>query len=597
MSGPTQTETLVYRDLEKFHRITGYYDGQEIMPLEQAEAHIQSHLETRLRSGSEYIRRLSYRLNMSEVICDGRSVYQAEKPELSLVYSLFSEGIQSLILLRDLSAQDIKEWLELVRRTIEEFEAGGMKDLASVLWRSPSRNIRTRIYNSLSELEAQANQIKAKKVKSEEKREEKSSASAPEIQKPKWHERDQEWDTPEATSVVREKEAQAPLASEKVRKARESLRAVELNFELPAELRLSSDEILSLTQELSFFDQNHVDVNLMTWQLSALKQHELLAPEVKTQIREFLSRLTEGVISRFQPSLIFLILNEISQLPRELQDIRADILGRITKTLRHPANEKRLLSSLLDPERAKVTKRLFPYLDSKQFPAIIDFFLKFDDRDGLVEFLKIVLEGKPETVPLLFSWGEQRLTAILPLFRRLQWPEKYDFLKKCLKSSSKALSKQAAFYLYAIPFDTEEALKTYSGLNDEAKEIWVKALLDNPPKDSWKPIIRAVFSTGKWMEASHKTMASRLMMAWVSVALKYYQVQSFALFREFIVSRRWHFFPKYPEIRELCLLELIRDRSLRGKPEFLELMQRELRCVFQDKGLKSQIRSSLENLK
>src|SRR4051812_5300661 len=93
-------ESHIYGDLEKFYRVLAYYDGQEIKPLEAHERHSDVNLEKFLRDPESYIRRIQYQIAMSESLCEGYPVYKTDKPETSLVYALFSEGIESLILLR-----------------------------------------------------------------------------------------------------------------------------------------------------------------------------------------------------------------------------------------------------------------------------------------------------------------------------------------------------------------------------------------------------------------------------------------------------------------------------------------------------------------
>lgn len=546
-----------------------------MMPLEVHETHIQQGLETHLRDPKEYLRRIQYNLQMTEVLCKQRSIFVTDKPELSLVYTLFSEGIQALIALRDLSAHDLKEWCLLVRKTLIEFDDGNMKDLASVLWRSPSRNLRTRIYNLLSDLEANAGIV-----------EEPASDAV------SWHNRDQEWDLPEAKNIQRAG-MNTEVSSDRVAHMKRQLESLEVGSELPAELKLNPEEITTLSHELSFFDQNHVDFNLLNWMFQSSTSSNSLDSSTLKFIEEFLGNLSKGVVTRFQPSLIFFMLHEIRKLStNDLKNLRVHIENEITKTLRHPANEKRLISSLKDPARAEVTKKLFPYLDPAQFATVIDFYLTFNDKDGLVEFLKVILDQHPDADNIIFGWGEDRLSQILPLFRRLEWPRKYDFLKRAVRSTSSKVAKQASFYIPNISLDAASAIQTYKNLADDIKEIWMKAFLEQPTRPHWIPFFGELFKTGAWALASNKVLGHRISMGWVEVAFRYSQESAVQWVKPWVTARKFFFWPRYPDLRECCLTPILQQKQLRSLPAVQELIQSEAKLPFQSDELRKLLKGA-----
>jgi hypothetical protein len=577
--GRIDHEAAVYKDIEKFYRVIGYYEGQEMMPLDVHERHIQNGLEAHLRDPREYLRRLQYNLQMTDVQCGTRSIYQAEKPELSLVYTLFSEGIQSLIALRDLSAHDLKEWCLLVRKTLLEFDDGNIKDLASVLWRSPSRNIRTRVYNLLSDLEETA-------ISHEEGESLKHKHG--------WHNRDQEWDLPEARDLKRLRSDCDPVAPDRMNQMKQQLQSLDVGGDVPAELKLTADEISTLSHELSFFDQNHIDFNLLNLFIQNAASNKNLEPSLLSFIEDFLGNLSKGVVNRFQPSLIFFMLHEIQNLSGgPLKELKARIETEITKTLRQPANEKRLISSLKDPTRSEVTKKLFPYLDPEQFSTVIDFYLTFNDKDGLVEFLKVILEQNSDADNIIFGWGEERLSQILPLFRRLEWPKKYDFLKRAVRSSSTKVAKQASYYIPNINFETTLALQSYKAQPDEIREIWMKAFLDQPIRENWIPFFAELFSSGLWASANSKVLGHRISMGWVEVAFRYTKGKAVEWIKPWVASRRFFFWPRYPELRECCLLPLIQQKTLQAIPEVLNLIKSESALPFQNTELRTLLKGSV----
>ncbi len=569
-------EIAVYRDLEKFYRVMGYYEGQEVKPLESHEKFIQQSLEDSLRHPSEYIRRIQYDLNMHEALCQRRIVFSTEKPEASLLYSLFSEGIQSLIALRDLTALDMKDWCLLVRQTLIEFDEGNNKDLATALWRTPSRNIRTRIYNSLLDLEAQL------------KHEKKDDAEEAPV---KWHDRDQEWDLPDGESVQRDKSAHENLKASDLKKVRSHLDSLELNAALPPGLQLNAEEVSLLSNELSAFDSNHVDFNLLNLSLSFLQSSQSENLGAKKYTEKILLNLCQAVVSRFQPSLIHLLIEELKNLdPTRLKDLKEKLEKSITDTLANPANQKRLISSLRDPSRAKVTKKLLPLLTPKQFPAIIDFYLSAKDEEGLLDFLKTIVERDLPLDQIFLGWGEDRLAAVFPCFRDLHWDHKNDFIKRIVRSPYPKLVKQASYYLPSLTFEPDQAVSLYRNLPDETKEVWLNVLSMAALTATWKEFLGALFQSSAWLAGSNSSAQNKLASGWMEVAFKTFRRNMIPWLLPWISGRKFFFWPKYPEAREICLKALVQKKDLREAAEVQELLSREAKVRFQSAELAEQLK-------
>ncbi len=577
-------EVSVYRDFEKFYKVLGYYEGQEIKPLEVHERHIDRTLEGELRNSNAYIRRIAYEIQMLEAHADKRVVYRTEKPEASLVYSLYSEGIQSLIVLRDVVALDIKEWSELIRQTLKAFDEGtSNKDLASVLWRSPSRNIRTKVYNALLDLEADA-----------QRRAPKKEAVQTKEPSPNWHQRDHEWETPDGEKVQRSEALKRSTPAEKAMgRIKHQMQSMGLDPEIPAELQIDSEELECLSEELSFFDQNHIEFNLLHIALSQLLS---LSPQsqfagARAQSEQLLKKITQGIVGRFQPGLILLLIDSIKQLKNTapLTALGTELERIITQTLRQPANEKRLISSLKDEERAKTTRKLLPYIDPKQFPAIIDFYLERNDTTNMVEFLKIFFERDLTHESLMFGWGEERLLFILPLFRRLQWPGKYEFIKRLVKSPSQKIQQQACHYMINLDYELPQALDLYGKIADESRENWLQSLIEHPPRDCWKPFLQKAIESQLWQSSHSRALAGKLHLSWLRLALHYFALEAWRIFDTLISARRFWLWPKYTDLRELILITFMENSSTRTNAEFKAMCLREAKTPMQSGSLRSQL--------
>lgn len=563
------SEAAVYSDIEKMHRVLGYYEGQENKPLDEHLRHIDINLEYQLRAPQHYIRRIHYDLNLDSVISAKHIVWKAEKLELSLLYCLFSEGVQSLIVLRDVTASEIKDWCGLIRKTLIDFDQGAPEDLSSVLWRAPFRNLRSRIYNSLQDM-----------LKEE---------SAP--SNSHWHFRDKEWSLPSAENLNREAEAYETLEEDQVGQIKKRMKDVQSGRDDNDILAVGQKELQLLAEELSSYDQDQVEFNLLNLEFE-VAQSSAEKGELKNIISKDLQSIGQSIVARFHPSLIFYVIKQIESLKEDRFDsLRKELIDNIAETLRRPSNEKRLISALRDPERRKISEKLFPFLDYRQFPAIVDFYLEVDDKDSFVEFLKVILGRDLDADSIFLSWGDDRLSAVLPLFRRLEWPTKYQFLERAIRSPHPKTSKQASYYLMNITIDPDVALQCYSKLADEVKEIWLKSLNDSPVKDSWRLFVLRLIQSNHWRNASNPLIRSRLMMGWVELGFKYLKGQAFQIFESFVRSRKFLLFPKYPAEREAILLASFKYKKGEYQDAFNDWIRSESRVAFQSSDLKQRLKS------
>lgn len=572
-------EVEVYRDIEKFYKVLGYYHGQELKPVATLEAHVDKSLETTLRNESVYIRRLQYLLYMTEAQCEGRPVFQTDRPETALTYALFSEGIQALAILRDLTSVDLREWSELVRQTLIDFDEGrSNKDLASVLWRSPSRNVRCKIYNALLDLETNDDSV-IHGDEDELKTKKKSN----------WHTRDQEWETPDGEKVDRKIQSRV-LGENAVSAAKSQLMSMAMNPMLPDEFKVGKKELEFLSEELSAFDQNHVDYNLLQWYL-----RQLAAPadsgEVRRLVEQLLTTLSQGVISRFHPGLIFLLLDTIRNLePARFKTLQTELVNTITSTLRKPANEKRLLASLKHPERAELTKKLLPFLDPKQFTSIVHFYLGTQDREGLSYFLKVIFEKHTESINhMLFSWGEDLLVEVYPSLRGIRWSGRTEFLLRGLKSTSVKIQKEAAKLVGEMAMAPEQGVMVYEAASDEAKEAWLQGLIESAPVESWRAFVVRAIESGHWLRTLNPMLRGKIQLLWLKLSTHYLQANAWLPFVSWIQRRKFWFWPADHVLREAILNHFVGHKLVRANKEFQKLCDSESRLKFQSEELKNQL--------
>ena len=566
----------VYNDLEKFHRVIGYYEGQEIKPLEIHERHINLSLEQNLRQSEEYIRRIQYDLKLSEVSCDNRIVFRPDKLEASLVYSLFSEGIQSLVCLRDLTASEVRDWCLLIRGTLLDFDRGGLDDLASVLWKAPFRNLRSRVYNSLLDLAAEESPRRLKEAKK------KLDNS--------WHMRDQEWVVPEASNVVRSESAHKAVDTESITKNYQKLSSPEIREEEEGALKLDTMELSILSEEMASYDENQVQFNLLNMLISSLLELPAETSQLREGIVARLQSLTAAIVMRFQPGLMLHLIDQLEKMSaNHLAAVGSGILETISNTLKQPASEKRLIASLKDAERSVVSRRLLPYIDPVQFKAVIEHFLLQDEKDALVEFLDMMLKRDLPHDKLMFEWGEDILVGVLPLLRRLDWPTKYNLLERAIRSPYPKLARQASFFLANMKLDSQIALQVYDRLPDEIREIWIRALAESQPQPHWKVFILKMFQTHRWTLANESMMRSRFMLGWAELALKYIGMGALSLFEPYVRGRKMIWWPKHSSEREAIIKACLQFKPAEGDKKHLEWLLPETSVFFQKREIKDRL--------
>jgi hypothetical protein len=493
----------LYFDLEKFHRIIGYYEGQKIKPLEVHEKHISGDLEKFFRAPDQYIRRMQFDLFMTNVLWEQHRIFETDKPEATLLYLLFAEGIKSLVLLRDLSALEIKEWCVLVRDTLVALDNGDSKDLASVLWKTPFRNLRTRIYNSLMDL-TETRREKREQDAIAQGQPISSASSAPIARSQTevgWHEKDSEWDVPSAENVQRSIEASRSMGSEEFCRLKDHLSSTsEKTYSNPI-LQISDHELELLSGEMSMYDQSHVEFNLLSWNLSVLDGSFGCDPETEKHIEESLSQLTRSFVSRFHPGLILHLMDHIDSLKQaRFESLRDRLKKVLEEAVSTPSNIKQLIDSLRDPTRARLSQRLFPFVSREQLPSVVDFYLEKKDEANLLIFLGTLFKRDLPLSEILTSWGEERLSKILPLFNQIQWDQKNEFLIKSLRSKFPQVVKEASYYILKLKMKPDHAYDIFRKLPAEILELWIKTLRDSPHSEDWKGFVETVAKSELWLK-------------------------------------------------------------------------------------------------
>lgn len=578
-------ESAVYRDLEKLHRVIGYYEGQVLKPLEVHIKFIQQNLGVYLRSSQHYTRRIQYDLFLSRVLSNRIQIFEAEKPEITLLYSLFAEGIKSLVVLRDLNAAEMKDWCLLVRKTLIAFDQGDSQDLASVLWKVPYPNLRARIYNSLTDLRESRNSADAFLNPPEEKKTQSSSS---------WHTRDAEWELPSAENVERDHFAEKTLETKDFQQLKFDLKNLSANAQVPPNFRLSPDELERLSSEMECYDQNQVEFNLLVWNLSVLTAQAPGAVESKNtdaqnHIKNLVSTIGQSVVSRFHPGLILYIIQQIEGLDDKFSDFKQKINDTISETLSDPENERRLIESLADASRASVTKGLLPFLRPEQFPVIVDYYLSSEDPDGLVLFLKTILKRPLAIEDVFMSWGEERLAKVLPFVRHLSWDRKNDFLIKALRSRASQVVKQASYYIHTISIDPSHALDIYRKLPEDSKEVWMKSFMENPPSEKWKVFVRQLLRSPYWTSSENQTVNDKTLAGWIETFFSYLKEETFDSLEPWVGQRRWFFWPAFPREREAILITALSLKEAKLKARVQQWAQKEAGLHFQNPELKQRL--------
>ncbi len=574
----------LYRDFEKLFRLAALYQGKA-KPLEQHTRVVDANLATFFKV-PDAPQSFQFDFFMSGVYFQGGLIFQHETPESTLAYSLFCEGVQAIVITREITAQQLLNFCLKIREFFDK-ENEGQKDLASMLWKQTFPNLRIYLYNLLLESD-KSGSGKGREADAQSELA-LQSGDAEVVRSVKsvdqWNERDKEWELPSGELAVQAMGQVEDLNEKQIDTMREELADVSLSDRAQKIVRFQQAEIESLAAELESYDENQVQFNLIAHQFSLLRTSSQLATDA------FLSNLAKtigAVVERFHGGILAFVLSEIDRLKSESKAAEGiqKISEFIQKGLKHPKRIQTLADSFSQANRVSICKALMKYLDDEGLFALIERVVDQGGAGKLEAFTMALVEHRTEE--FVFSRLADRL--LLPLIHSVQsagsWKGRGTFLQRCLTHRSIEVVRSALPSIGGLKLSTADALRLFGRLNEGDRKVWVKSLLAEQDITHWGAFLQQIVKENSWMQSDEE-----LMFLWVRAALDALGQQSLTAFEPFVAGRRLFFWAKFPREREAILLAAMQTRDKRLRSKLEEWVKRESQLLFQSSELKNRLRS------
>lgn len=582
MSKPARS---VYRDFEKLYRLLTFYDGNlgQLAPhLKMIDQSLCQELEKAGGSG------FTYELMMSRVICLGEEVYSSDTPEMTMVYRLYSEGVKSITLLPRLRAEELLNWLVVIRNAL----VAGQEDLGALLWRSSCPNIRVALYNALIQSDGLAREFlldstDLQDVDSLLERENRMDAGEGSHEGTKLEqetsEHDPYWELPKVGHAFHSNYL-SDLDEKKLNELYDELSDISITDRSKSIVKFHEEEIRTLHEELQNYDATHVEFNLILREFSILASGTF-SQHAQDKAKESLTALASSVIEKFHGGMILLYLQKLEKLSKKESHLTQELSNKLQEILVERSNAEILTKAFEIESRKKIAIKLTHYMTPVQWTRLIDWMIEHNMTNAAQNFLSGLARSGVDLEKAILGWGRDRLIFILPILGGIQWDKKNDFLKRCLGSRFAKISSFASRSIAGMDLRPAEAKKIYRGLPEEAKTIWAKTFFNEPTQSSWIKFMEMALEEGLWIDDDSKRME-----AWVLVFVKYLGTKATSLLEPLVKSRAFFFLPKYPREREAILNASFQTRNLVMKKYFDHLVENEGKLLFQSSELKERLR-------
>jgi len=598
----------VFRDFEKLFKLAAFYQGQKDVLMRHVDM-AGRNLATQLEDPDFQEGILQFDLLMTAVFSEGKEIFRSDRPESTMAYALFCEGVKSVIAARGLSGQELLQWVMLLREhlTPGKKEQG---DLASVLWRNRFQHLRVSIYNALLEVEdigqeslspGEENDILAVEARADSLLEE--SALAGDFSKRRFgpgslglgseavlaggrFSRDEFWSLPSIDR--RAMRTLQPLSENEVNKLKSQLSSASYSERARNMLRFSASEVAPLRAEMESYDSNQIEFNLMTQIFVLLEQGDSESKAHFEMCRRQLEEMAQSIIERFHPSLILYFLKRLSAVKKHssLAELIAGVNEKIRKSLESIDNQILLLEALGSPDSKASALQLLKLIPNDKWMGILDILIARRNERLLVEVLALMREKDPNFSSSLLALGFERLAGLIGPISRLNWPEKGAFLGKCLASRDSRLVGEALPLINQIEMPADLALSVFQRVDAGMQRLWMDRLLVEGPLDHWRAFVRGLFVSQVWRKVSEEPAVLML-----KIFYKYFQLSSISELKPFVEERRLLLWPAYPRERDLILSALLTSKDRGLEPIKSEILKQESRVYFQSSSLRERLRS------
>jgi hypothetical protein len=593
----------VFRDFERLYKLVAFYRGDR----RQLDRHIQqtdAALQSSLNSSDFDAGLVRFDFLMQAVLADGREVFRADRPELTMYYALFCEGVKSILVSRGLTGEELFEWCLLLRESLKPQDVGSL-DLASILWRNKFNHLKIQVYNALLNVDEiglveSAIRNETGPVDIEDARAGRSLTSLGGESNPilseteafrirqKEKERDHWWALPSSKYFVH---AAVTLNESEVAQLKVHLSDVAYSERASAIVRFHPDEIDAISSEFESYDANHIEFNLLEhlFQVCLTEESESNLP--LTHLRKRFESVTQSVLHRFHSGLILLMLKRFQSLKKHahLKPLVDSFVASLKATLKKPEAMKLVLESLESDEGFRTGKEILPFFGKDAWTAMLDILLEQKRSKGIVRLLEFIQSQTSDFEATMFSWGSERMARTVPYWGGLAWKEgDFDRLvMKAMNSQSGELQAAALPFLASLRLTREQALGVLARISDESRtKLFLEMGRREDLGQEWQGIVVAVLDRQLWFEYSESSA-----LAFLRFALIVLKNNAIRYLEAVIRARKWRFWPRYPEERETALVALSQTKDPAVAAAAKSICREEASVFFQSESLKERLRS------
>lgn len=603
---PTKLAGAVYRDVEKLYRLIGVYSG-DLRQMEKQVEFIDKNLEKNLREPLRQGGVMEFDLLMTAVYFDGEEVFVSKTPEFTLAHALFCEGLKSISLRQSLSAQELIDWMMVVRNILiskDQSSDEEQSDLASVLWRKNSPNIQISLYNQLMMMESSNRDLtkfnvdldtdafEAQFIREALRSEEQGAQAITQFKRDdqaesqldtSWITRDERWEIPQGDQLIQRLGALGKRDPEMIQKLRMELADASISDRARKIVRFQAGELDRVRREMEHLDQTQLDYNSLAHSIYILEASDESDTDVAKMAVDDFKKTVQSIVGRFHVGLVLFVLKKVRKW--KTKDRYKSLYEKIDQDLRGflstPENLKNIALAFGDEQKRALATDLLEYVDSKHYQFLFHSAVSEGAEIAEKYILWNLIRLNLPLDDLVSQWSEELILKALPILAQSEFNKKNEFLSRIIRNRSPRVRNAGIQYIYYIQMDSSALLSLFERMDSLAKKTWLESLLTNSPTDAWRSFVASILKKGQW-----SSWGDEISALFVRLCFKYMGKPVLEYFSPWVSARKFVFWPKFPQERETILKVAMTQKEVSNSMELRELVRKEKSVLFQSLDLK-----------
>lgn len=575
----------VYGHIERLYRLCSFYDGKR-QPLEGRARLCDRDFEKIFRADHSAPSHLVFDLTYTGVEVNGAEVFVPPRLESSFCYLLMVEGIKSVVVMNQVTATELLDWCLDVQNYLKN-GSSDEDDLAFFLWKGNYANIRVRLYSALTGSEAPT----AIATEGADRGTQISTMTDGALVTggavvSDWHKRDKIWQLPEGQyQANRLSISLNDWESISLKGVKQQLSDAAYHEGASRIIGFEQAELIQVQEELDSFDQAHVDFNLLNQDLEVLKSNAL-PPSTSEFTLSQLRRLIDDIVKLFQPALLTFLLKKLNEKWAEsAKALRDHFSEKLTKSLEGERHQSALAQALCQRERAPRAMELIALIRPELWEKFFFFLSTYRQPEATAKFFQVLLRRGAKLGDLLFKWGSHAVELGLEAIPFFEWPDRAQFLRRCLHHSDPSVVSLALRELPRVTLSERDFKKAFLALSPELQEEALKGLLRSNLSESWMKVIRNLTEAGWMFEFSEPVFLS-----WMELTRSRLGHVVWKKFLPLLQERTFGFVPKYPKERKLLLLFAAEVSDPQMPAELCKIFREEAQNLLQSSDLRRKLK-------